>query len=195
MLPVRVSVSQVGGIAPLPRHPLGEGEGRERGKTQLKGVRLQEVHRGCSNKGFCRCSDLTSLQKLLPGGGRGSRTALLALPQHEDTVAGEGPPKTPFIGEVLPAGGSLRCPLRTVPRLGVLPELAGKQSRQKEQSRSPLPSSSRPRSHLAFLERGVGFLPGWGACRAGSGAVPYHSCSRTSPWQMCSERELQTVEG
>lgn len=68
-------------------------------------------------------------------------------------------------------------------------------SRQMGQFRGQFPEASHPHSHWAFLDMAVGFLLGGGVCDTGVGAVPYQSWSRMSPWQMCRERELQTVEG
>lgn len=67
-------------------------------------------------------------------------------------------------------------------------------SRQMGQFQRPVPTG-HPHSHWAFLDIAVGFLLGAGVCDTGVGAVPYQSWSRMSPWQMCRERELQTVEG
>lgn len=110
--------------------------------------------------------------------------------------------KAPFIREVLPFGGPHSCPLCTVSGcmalLGLLWaawESSGKRAGRWGSSRGQFPPVSYLHSHWAFLDMAVGFLLGGGVCDTAVGAVPYQSWSRMSPWQMCRERELQTVEG
>lgn len=98
--------------------------------------------------------------------------------------------------------GSPRCPLCTVPGLvallawpGAAWEPGGERAGRRGSPRGQFPSSVRPHSHWAFLEMAAGLLLAAGGYGAGGGAVPYQSWSRTSPWQMWRERELQTVEG
>lgn len=157
-------------------------------------------------------------QAALRGAGKGAPTAPGAAlppprwgrPRHSrpNTIIAQGcwgrgrAGKAPFIGEVLPTAGSPRCPLCTVPGLMALPgwlgtawEPGGERAGRRSSPRAQFPSSGRPRSHWAFLEMAAGLLLGGGVCSAGGAAVPYQSWSRTSPWQMCRERELQTVEG
>lgn len=123
-----------------------------------------------------------------------------------DIITGQGfwgrAHKAPFIREVLPFGGPHTCPLCRVPRLvallGVLWaawKSSGKRAGRWGSSRGQFPLASHPYSHWAFLDIAVPFLLGGGVCDTGVGAVPYQSWSRMSPWQMCRERELQTVEG
>lgn len=112
-------------------------------------------------------------------------------------MAREGHTKPPLLGSPAHWGLPTLPPLHSS-RAHSPPGMAGAAQEPGGERGSPrgqFPLPGQARSHWAFLEMAAGLLPGEGVCSAGGGAVPYQSWSRTSPWQMWRERELQTVEG